>query len=402
MAVSQIIPVLYFSGNTCNNDLFFGDTVKAVECYQNNGADGVLLLDCSSDDMQHDASIGVVKEIVKTMEIPVYLGGNLHRLEDIKKYLYAGAVKAVADAASETECQVAKEGAERFGADRVLVCDYKAEWKDAEYLTKTLDELGMNSEKKDANLHLSNPDIEKFAEGYIFVTASMEFDFYACKQSLKARGVSVVTWESQISWSEFKLNSDGLIPVIVQDYRTNQVLMLAYMNQAAFEETVAGGKMCYFSRSRQARWLKGETSGHFQYVKALYLDCDNDTILAKVAQVGAACHTGSYSCFFKTLVDKKAEVANPYEVFEKVYAVIADRKVHPKEGSYTNYLFNKGIDKILKKCGEEATEIVIAAKNPDPEEVIYEVSDFLYHVMVLMVEKGLTWEDITRELANRE
>lgn len=285
---------------------------------------------------------------------------------------------AVADSTDENEAKVAAEGVERFGAERVLLCDYRAQFKNTQKLCS-----------------LTQP------QEYVFVTAETDFDFYACKQTLKQAGIPVVIWESEIEWSEFKLNQDGLIPVVVQDYRTNQVLMLAYMNQAAFEETVAGGKMCYFSRSRQSRWLKGETSGHFQYVKSMYLDCDNDTILAKVAQVGAACHTGSYSCFFKTLLDKQEKVENPHQVFEDVYAVIADRKIHPKEGSYTNYLFNKGIDKILKKCGEEATEIVIAAKNPDPEEVIYEISDFLYHVMVLMVEKGLTWEDITRELANR-
>ena len=211
----------------------------------------------------------------------------------------------------------------------------------------------------------------------------------------------MITYESKIPWEEFKKNSDGLMPVVVQDYRTGQVLMMAYMDEAAYQETVEGGRMCYYSRSRQQRWLKGETSGHYQYVKSLYLDCDSDTILAKVAQVGAACHTGSYSCFFKELLDKHAIAANPHKVLEDVYGVIADRKLHPKEGSYTNYLFDKGIDKILKKCGEEATEIVIAAKNPDPEEIKYEISDFLYHVMVLMVEKNVTWEDIMRELANR-
>ena len=136
-------------------------------------------------------------------------------------------------------------------------------------------------------------------------------------------------------------------------------------------------------------------------MKALFLDCDNDTLLAKVHQIGAACHTGSRSCFFQTLAQKEYQTSNPLKVFEDVFAVIQDRKIHPKEGSYTNYLFDKGIDKILKKVGEEATEIVIAAKNPDPEEVKYEISDFLYHVMVLMAEKGITWEEITQELANR-
>lgn len=221
------------------------------------------------------------------------------------------------------------------------------------------------------------------------------------KQALKTKGISVDTFESSIGWEDFKRNSDGLIPVVVQDYKTDEVLMMAYMNQEAFLKTLETGKMTYYSRSRKMLWLKGETSGHFQYVKSLSLDCDHDTILAKVRQIGAACHTGNRSCFFKTLAAKEYKETNPLKVFEEEYAIIRDRKEHPKEGSYTNYLFDKGIDKILKKCGEEATEIIIAAKNPDPEEIKYEIADFLYHVMVLMVEKGITWEEITKEVANR-
>jgi len=159
--------------------------------------------------------------------------------------------------------------------------------------------------------------------------------------------------------------------------------------------------MTYYSRTRQELWIKGETSGHYQYVKELHVDCDRDTILAKVSQVGAACHTGKYSCFFNELGKKDYDDTNPLKVFTDVYNVILDRKVNPKEGSYTNYLFDKGIDKILKKLGEEATEIVIAAKNPNPDEIKYEISDFLYHMMVLMAEKNVTWEEITNELARR-
>lgn len=177
--------------------------------------------------------------------------------------------------------------------------------------------------------------------------------------------------------------------------------MLAYMNREAFYHTIKTGKMTYYSRSRQKLWVKGETSGHFQYVKSLTLDCDNDTLLAKVDQVGAACHTGSPTCFFQHLAGNDYDETNPLQVFETVYNTIVDRKANPKEGSYTNYLFEKGIDKILKKVGEEATEIVIAAKNTNPEEVKYELSDFLYHVMVLMVQKGITWDDIIKELADR-
>ena len=207
--------------------------------------------------------------------------------------------------------------------------------------------------------------------------------------------------KAAFAWEDLKLNSDGMVCVVVQDDKNKDVLMVAYMNREAYEKTIETGVMTYWSRSRNELWVKGLTSGHFQYVQSLYLDCDNDTILATVDQSGAACHTGSRSCFFKSLVQKEYNDTNPLHIFQDVYDVIADRKLHPKEGSYTNYLFDKGIDKILKKVGEECTEIIIAAKNPDKEEIKYEISDFLYHAMVLMVERGVTWEEITNELARR-
>ena len=229
----------------------------------------------------------------------------------------------------------------------------------------------------------------------------LETDIMKLKTELSHNGIKMDNFDPAISWENLKKNSDGLIPVIVQDYTTNDVLMCAYMNEEAFHATINCGKMTYYSRSRQELWMKGETSGHIQYVKELTADCDFDTILAKVSQVGVACHTGNPSCFFNEIVKKEYIEKNPLKVFETVYNIIEDRKNNPKEGSYTNYLFDKGIDKILKKVGEECTEIVIAAKNPDPEEIKYEISDFLYHVMVLMVEKGVTWEEITQELAQR-
>lgn len=177
--------------------------------------------------------------------------------------------------------------------------------------------------------------------------------------------------------------------------------MVAYMNKESYEKTIRTGRMTYWSRSRNELWTKGDTSGHYQFVKSLTIDCDKDTILAKVSQIGAACHTGSRTCFFTDLVKKDYNDTNPLKVFEEVYNTIRDRKDKPVDGVYTNYLFDKGIDKILKKVGEGATEIIIAAKNPDSEDIKYEISDFLYHLMVLMVEKGISWKDITEELADR-
>ena len=198
-----------------------------------------------------------------------------------------------------------------------------------------------------------------------------------------------------------KRDDKGLVAAVIQQFDTKEVLMVGYMNDEAIRRTLMTGRVTFWSRSRQEYWRKGDTSGHAQYVKSFALDCDGDAILVEVDQVGAACHTGSRSCFFKPLVQKESNDTNPLHVFQDVYDVIADRKLHPKEGSYTNYLFDKGIDKILKKVGEECTEIIIAAKNPDKEEIKYEISDFLYHAMVLMVEKGVTWEEITNELARR-
>lgn len=191
-------------------------------------------------------------------------------------------------------------------------------------------------------------------------------------------------------------NQEGLVPVVVQDASTNQVLMLAYMNEEAFNMTIQTKQMTYFSRSRNTLWIKGETSGHVQYLKQLSYDCDEDTLLAKVEQVGVACHTGNPSCFYRDIVKEETYNSN---ILDELYTVINDRKQNPDKG-YTSYLFEKGIDKILKKVAEETGEVIIASKN-NTDETIYEVSDLFYHVLVLMVNQGIALEDIYKELSSR-
>ncbi len=212
---------------------------------------------------------------------------------------------------------------------------------------------------------------------------------------------------------QIKFDGKGLVPVIAQDFKTNEVLMMAYMNEEAFLKSMETGKVHYFSRSRNKLWLKGETSGHFQTIKSMNLDCDGDTLLVKVEQIEAACHTGHYSCFYRELnkdgiketsdkvFDEKSVYADKSKILKEVYNVIIDRRINPKEGSYTNYLFEKGIDKMLKKVGEEAAEVIIASKNTDNGEVIYEISDLIYHLSVLMVERGINFDDIFDELGKR-
>ncbi|NLJ58382.1 MAG: bifunctional phosphoribosyl-AMP cyclohydrolase/phosphoribosyl-ATP diphosphatase HisIE [Tissierellia bacterium] len=195
-----------------------------------------------------------------------------------------------------------------------------------------------------------------------------------------------------------KFNDKGLLVAVTQDYKTNEVLMVAYMNREALEITLKEKRVCYFSRSRNCLWRKGETSGHVQKLKGLYYDCDGDAILVKVEQVGNACHTGAYSCFYNKVYEE--EVVDK-SIVNKVYSQIIDRKNNPKEGSYTNYLFHEGLDKILKKIGEETSEVIIGAKNKNKEELIYEMCDLIYHSLVLMVNEGITIGDLQKELIKR-
>lgn len=427
MDYKMVIPCIYMNAGKAvtgfgQKTLFEdGDLLKLAKEYGNTGADELLVFDFSSNDAEHDEAIGWIKKIAQAAEVPVIGAGNVKRMEDVKKLLYAGCHKAVLNFSKESNVGILEEVSSKFGKEKILVSIFMmAEYENhqeliEEYAGGILCLEGLQEEirsktKLPVLLHTNTLGKEEIfqllkedqIDGISGRTISqLKLDRMELKKECKQQGIRVNIFESAVSWEDFRLNSDGMIPVIVQDYKTDQVLMLAYMNKEAFYTTLETGKMTYWSRSRNELWVKGLTSGHYQYVKSISLDCDNDTLLAKVSQVGAACHTGNKSCFYKELVKKPYDDTNPLRVFQEVYDVIMDRKKHPKEGSYTNYLFEKGIDKILKKVGEECTEIVIAAKNPDKEEIKYEISDFLYHVMVLMAEKGVTWEDITGELARR-
>ena len=396
------------------------DPVSLAKSYSDKGADGILVFDLSDGDAEHETAIGLIKEIVRSVEVPVIAGGNIKRMEDVKKLLYAGASKAFLNFSRETNVSLVKEVSEKFGKEKIFAC-----LKDGDVLSDAALLSGLLFLEPAENINLEGFEGEKILltsktdeESWLSESESiLKNDYYQAaaggflndsqvsyakiKAILSEKGIPMKALKSRLAFSELTLNADGLIPVIVQDYKNGEVLQLAYMNEEAFDNTQKTGLMTYYSRSRKCQWVKGETSGHFQYVKELTTDCDKDTLLAKVSQVGAACHTGKRSCFFENLFTTEYNRTNPHKVLEDVYATIANRKVHPKEGSYTNYLFDKGLDKILKKLGEEATEIVIAAKNPNANEVKYEISDFLYHMMVLMAEKDVTWEEITTELVKR-
>lgn len=405
-----------------NMEVLSDDVIELAKKYCENGADKLIVFDLSTSDKEHDNAIELMKKMNRLIRIPMIAGGNIRREEDVKKILYAGAKQAILNLSKSTGVELIEQVSKRFGKEKIAVSlnDFDRLYKSRHLIENYASQIiFMHRPDLDSVMNttsvptiiltdvMEEPEVFRVLKGSGIQGISGKFvsqtalDLHEFKEKCEAQGIQMSSFESIMAFEEFKLDSNGLIPVIVQHYKTGEVLMLAYMNQEAYEMTIETGKMTYYSRSRGALWVKGEMSGHFQYVKSLTIDCDKDTILAKVDQVGAACHTGNPTCFFRPLVGGDAEEKNPLHVFEDVYDTILDRKRNPKEGSYTNYLFDKGIDKILKKVGEEATELVIAAKNPNPEEIKYELSDFLYHAMVLMVERGVTWEDITKELSDR-
>ncbi len=419
MSQKKIIPFINAENELASNVIGLADK------YSCEGADALFLYNYTGDEESREEFLAAVRKIEKDIDIPFIVGVYVNRFEDAKKALYTGASQVVIRKAMMPAEEELKEILSRFDKEKVaLEIDMMHDFQTAEQLnafyemgfgTIVLKHIEMTERFKDAVADckmqllvrdslirndlaeiLSLDNISGISTNYF-----EEKDIYKAKRSLKQQGLEVEVFESIMQFSDFKTLDNGLVPVVVQDYRTSEVLMVAYMNEEAFNHTLETGRMTYYSRSRQELWCKGDTSGHYQYVKKLWIDCDNDTILAKVRQVGAACHTGKRSCFFTEIAKKNYVDTNPLTILTEDYDVIKNRKENPKEGSYTNYLFDKGLDKILKKCGEEATEIIIAAKNPDAEELKYEIADFLYHMMVLMVECGLDWNDVMKELANR-
>ena len=428
MIIKKFVPCIYLYHehavrNLTDTTIVDTDPVRLADYYCEHNADELIVFDMSEGDAEHDAALDIIKEICTRAEVDVIGAGNVKRMEDIKKLLYAGCKKAVLDYEKESNIEITEEVSLKFGKDKILIS-----YNDPSVLELHKEKI----EKYISAMILMNPHqiretqailslpffvqinqvalnklLEIFAyENVCGVTGNTINDnvkeIVALKDLCRENDIPIESFQAAYKWEDFKKNSDGMVPVIVQDYRTQEVLMMAYMNEEAFDTTINIGKMTYYSRSRNELWTKGLTSGHIQYVKSLTADCDYDTILAKVSQIGAACHTGNQSCFFNEIVKKEYVEKNPQKVLGDVYNIILDRRENPKEGSYTNLLLEKGLDNILKKVGEENTEIIIAAKNTDHEHLKYEISDYIYHLMVLMAEKDITWEEITQELSQRK
>ena len=410
--------------------LDLGNPLEAAKFYNDSGADEIAYFDSKATKEGRETNIEMIREIARVVDIPLLVCGGIKRLDDVKRALYAGASKVCINSAAVANKEIVRDISEKFGSDRLIVAIDLTVMKDPVEWAKEVVRLGAGEILLIHNNQVPNyieivkeikkaipvpvivsnysTDPKELADMVVKTDAESislynldKMDIMEIKQTFAEENIEVHTLESAIPFEEFQADDDGLVPCIVQDYKTSEVLMMAYMSKESYEETLRTGRMTYYDRKREMIWRKGETSGNIQYVKSLTIDCDKDTLLAKVSQIGTACHTGSRSCFFTNLVQKEYDDTNPLTVFEDVFHMIQDSKKNPKEGSYTNYLFEKGLDKILKKMGEECTEIIIAAKNSDAEEIKYQISDFLYYLMALMAERGLEWKDVTNELAER-
>ncbi len=397
--------------------------VTLARRFEEKGADGIILFDLSVTEEKHQEALDAIRSVCEAVRIPVTGAGRIKRMEDVKKLLYAGCDMAALNYSKKENIELTREVADKFGAERIAAC-YRATdaiTENEELIRSSVSRLILIDEAMikealdliDLPTVIMMPDIslDKLLDFFrspkvVGIAGGAVNDNADALKQLKElceeNGIVMMRPEAVIPWEEFKKDLMGLVPVVVQEDSTDEVLMVAYMNREAYETTIRTGKMTYYSRSRHALWVKGETSGHFQYVKSLTADCDTDTILARVEQIGPACHTGAHSCFFRKDISFGESAPKIKNTLEKVYDVIQDRRSHPKEGSYTNYLFEKGLDKMLKKLGEESTEIVIAAKNEDKREIVYEMADYLYHLMVVMAEKEITWQEISDELDRRE
>ena len=428
MSMKRFIPSIYLYQTNAVSDLrddtiLSDEPLKLALFYAEHGADELLIFDLSQNDKDRQEALDMIKAIADKIAIPIIGAGNISRMEDVKKLLYAGCQKAALNYAKESNIHITAEVSKKFGKDKIIACiDHNTQiTANIDLLSEFVSELIIVDEHliRHADeisnlpliLHTANISLDKIIRLLtnpvnVAITGNTINhnikELFKVKDLCRENGIALSELIPAIDFSELTTSSEGLVPVIVQESESNEVLMMAYMNEESFQHTLKSGRMTYYSRSRKQLWVKGETSGHYQYVRSLKTDCDKDCILAQVTQLGVACHTGSHNCFYNTITEQKSYRAkNPALILDMVLSIINDRKTNPKEGSYTNYLFDKGLDKILKKLGEEATEILLAAKNPHPNEIKYEIADYLYHLMVLMAEKEISWDDILEELSKR-
>lgn len=428
MSYKRLIPCIFILDGEAvrwfdDHEVVSPDVVGLAKEYSDRGADELLIFNLSDSEEENEVVFDLLRQINHVIKIPMLVGGNIKNIDDIKCLIDIGVKRAILNFSKQDSMKMAEEAKNTFGIEKIAVSlkSFDELFKKQHLIQAYSSELiFMHRLDLDSVMNVTDTpciivtDTEEESELFKILKCAgvrglsgkyisqRTLDFKEYKKKCSAEGIKMTAFESRMDFSEFQLNSDGLLPVIVQNYKTLEVLMMAYMNQEAFEQTVKSGKMTYYSRSRQCLWVKGETSGHYQYVKSLTIDCDKDTLLAKVEQIGPACHTGNPTCFFQPIAGTGKREVNASQVFERMYQSIIYRKENAL-GSLdrTELLIGNGIDKILKKIGEETAELIIASKNSNFNDTKHEITDLLYHMIVLMVERGIEWEDIAEEYKNR-
>lgn len=445
MSIKSIIPCLDVKDSRVVKGVNFvdlkdiGNPVELAKFYNQAGADELVFLDISKTQDGHELMLDVIKETVQAISIPLTVGGGIQTLEDIDAILNAGASKISIGTAAIKDPNFVSAATEKYGSNKIVaaidiqydeeLADFyvyshggtkRTEWKAFDWLLECkklgVGELLITNKDRDgvqngfdieflkkASQMVDIPIVASGGAGTIgdfielfeetSVTAGLAASIFHngtvqiadLKAKLKEAAIPLVP-EQKPDFAK----GNGLVSVILQDYNTKQVLMNGFMNQEAYQLTIQENIVWFYSRTKNRLWKKGETSKHYQYVERISLDCDKDALLIEVTPAGPTCHLGRQSCF-------EQEFFN----LETLFQTVQDKVAHPKEGSYTKYLVEEGIDKILKKCGEEMTETIIAAKNQDTNVLVDEASDLLYHLFVLLAHQGVSLEDVKNQLAKR-
>ncbi len=400
-----------------------GNIEDLIHSFNDNGIDKIILYDLSDDDNEHEMNLEVIKRINIISELPVYAGGNINSMEDMRKILYSGCNKVILNSLKSKTTVFAREGAQRFGKDRMALSVFNMDvfFKQKDALEENISEIIVLDERMAKSMSdVTDMPFSILMNGFTMeeicdiLKSEENVKGVSCrafcthpdhvpklKEYLREQGISTNHLTSTMKWKEMCPDEHGLIPVVAQDYKTNEVLMLAWMNKEAYLKTLESGKMNYYSREQGRTYLKGDINGNYQYVKSLQIDYDRDSILAKVSQIGDACVTGVHSSFFTDLALDEYNKRNLFEVLDNTYQTIRQRKEDPKNGSYTSYLFSKGMDGILHKLGEEVVDLIITSNDDNLENVKFQTADLVYHLMVFMAEVDINWQQVLEELMVR-
>ena len=425
MSYKRLIPCILIADGAAvkwfdDREVISHDVVKLAKEYSDRGADELLVFNLAETEEENDETLDLIRQMNRMIKIPMIVGGQIKQIDDIERILDMGAKRAIINFSKPDAVKMVQEAKKRYGIEKLAasIKSFDELFKKQHIITEYSSEL-IFMHRVDLDSVMNVTDIP-----CIMVTDTMEqdelfkilkcprirglsgrfisqqgYDLKDFKDKCTEEGIKMTAFESRMDFSEFKLNEQGLLPVVVQNYKTSEVLMMAYMNKEAFEHTIKSGRMTYYSRSRNELWIKGETSGHYQFVKSLTIDCDKDTLLARVEQIGAACHTGNPSCFFQPIAGTGRREISTLQILDRVYQSVAVRRANMSKTQ--EILEGNSVDKILKKIGEEATEVIIAAKNPNVHDITHEISDLMYHVISLMVERGIEWDDIAEEYNKR-